>query len=404
MKLAIATLILALACPATITAVTAAQELPPEAEQPAAQAVAQFDDFKVVNSTVGYAPSERFLKFINDAESETSEPGMFEGRGPIAILFLVFIGGLALNLTPCVLPMIPINLAIIGAGAQAGSRTRGFLLGGVYGGAMAAVYGALGLAVILTAGSFGSLNASPWFNAAIAAIFIVLGLAMFDVLLIDLSRFASSTRIGASGRGSFALAFGMGAIAALLAGACVAPVVLQVVLFSSDLYARGAAIALGLPFVLGLGMGLPWPIAGAGMAALPKPGAWMVRVKQGFGVLILATAVYYGYESYSIFRHSSNPPVVEGTDKDGWHHSLPEALAVAKAEKKQILIDMWATWCKNCTVMDETTFQDPVVKTAMSKYVLLKYQTEDPDMQPAKALMDRLRSVGLPTYAVLQPH
>ena len=58
---------------------------------------------------------------------------MFEGRGPLAILLLVFLGGLALNLTPCVLPMIPINLAIIGAGAQAGSRGRGFLLGGAYG-------------------------------------------------------------------------------------------------------------------------------------------------------------------------------------------------------------------------------------------------------------------------------
>jgi len=401
MKLAISILILALASTATITAVTTAQEVTPDSAQ--AQAIAQFDEFEVVNTTVGYVPSERFLKFIRDAESETREPGMLEGRGPIAILFLVFVGGLALNLTPCVLPMIPINLAIIGAGAQAGSRTRGFLLGGVYGGAMAAVYGVLGVIVILTAGSFGSLNSSPWFNAAIAAIFIVLGLAMFDVLLIDLSRFSSSMNIGASSRGSFALAFGMGAIAALLAGACVAPVVLQVVLFSSDLYARGAAIALGLPFVLGLGMGLPWPIAGAGMASLPKPGAWMVRVKQAFGVLILATAAYYGYESYSIFRHSSNPPIVEGMDKDGWHHSMSEALAVAKAENKQILIDMWATWCKNCTVMDETTFQDPAVKAAMSKYVLLKYQAEDPEVQPAKALMDRLQSVGLPTYAVLQP-
>ena len=89
---------------------------------------------------------------------------MFEGRGPLAILLLVLVGGLALNLTPCVLPMIPINLAIIGAGAQAGSRSRGFLLGGAYGAAMAFVYGVLGLIVILTAGTFGTINASPWFN------------------------------------------------------------------------------------------------------------------------------------------------------------------------------------------------------------------------------------------------
>src|SRR6185436_12969531 len=99
---------------------------------------------------------------------------------------------------------------------------------------------------------------------------------------------------GGGGRGSLALAFGMGAIAALLAGACVAPVVIQVVLFSSNLYAQGSVIALGLPFVLGIGMAIPWPIAGAGLTRLPKPGAWMVRVKQALGIVILATAAYYG--------------------------------------------------------------------------------------------------------------
>ena len=95
----------------------------------------------------------------------------------------------------------------------------------------------------------------------------------------------------------------MGAVAALLAGACVAPVVIQVVLFSSNLYATGTTIALALPFCLGIGMAIPWPIAGAGLAALPKPGMWMVRVKQAFGVFILATAAYYGYEAYSIFAN-----------------------------------------------------------------------------------------------------
>src|SRR5262245_66105509 len=85
--------------------------------------------------------------------------------------------------------MIPINLAIIGAGVQAGSRSRGFLLGGAYGAAMAFVYGLLGLAVILTASTFGTINASPWCNLAIALLFVVLALAMFDLVNIDFSRF-----------------------------------------------------------------------------------------------------------------------------------------------------------------------------------------------------------------------
>ena len=215
---------------------------------------------------------------------------MFEGRGPLMILLLVLVGGLALNLTPCVLPMIPINLAIIGAGAQAGSRGRGFMLGSAYGVAMALVYGAIGLVVILTAGTFGTINSSPWFNLGIAILFVVLGAGdvrrAADRLL---DQYAGNLGTSSS-RGSFALAFSMGAVAALLAGACVAPVVIQVVLFSSNLYATGTKLALALPFCLGLGMAIPWPIAGAGLAALPKPGMWMVRVKQAFGVFILATA------------------------------------------------------------------------------------------------------------------
>src|SRR6266496_1512750 len=265
--------------------------------------VTELDGFEVLSTTGGYLRSAAFLEFIHNAERGIKEKGMFEGRGPLAILLIVFVGGLALNLTPCVLPMIPINLAIIGAGTRAGSRGRGFLLGCAYGGAMALVYGALGLVVILTAGTFGTINASPWFNAGIAILFVVLGLAMFDVLLIDFSSYSSRFGTGSQGRGTFLLAFTMGAVAALLAGACVAPVVIQVVLFSSNLYATGTKIALALPFFLGIGMAVPWPIAGAGLAALPKPGAWMVRVKQGLGVIILFTAAYYGYLAYELLSN-----------------------------------------------------------------------------------------------------
>ena len=120
-------------------------------------------------TTFGYLSSSDFLTFIHNAENGVREKGLFEGRGPIAILLIVLLGGLALNLTPCVLPMIPINLAIIGAGAQAGSRGRGFLLGGAYGAAMALVYGVLGLIVILTASTFGTINSYSWFNPGIAA-------------------------------------------------------------------------------------------------------------------------------------------------------------------------------------------------------------------------------------------
>ena len=370
--------------------------------------LSQLDQFTVASSTGGYIATDDFLKFIRNAESGVKEPGLFEGRGPLAILLLVLLGGLALNLTPCVLPMIPINLAIIGAGAGSGSRSRGFLLGGAYGAAMALVYGVLGVVVIMTAGTFGTINASPWFNVAIAVIFVALALAMFDVFEIDLSRFSGSIGTDPSKRGSVPVAFVMGGVAALLAGACVAPVVIQVVLFSSDLYARGTVAALALPFLLGIGMAVPWPLAGAGLTALPKPGAWMVRVKQGFGVLILATAAYYGYLAYGLFADrwvdaKQVAASVEEKLKAGWHASLVEGLAAAQREQKPVLVDMWATWCKNCLVMDETTLADASVKTALDGYVKVKLQAEQPDEEPARSIMARFDAVGLPTYVILHP-
>lgn len=368
---------------------------------------AMLDDFTIAGTTGGYQNTSEFLEFIRRAEAGIQTRGMFEGRGPLAILFLVLVGGLALNLTPCVLPMIPINLAIIGAGAQAQSRGRGFLLGSAYGAAMALVYGTLGLVVILTSGTFGTINSSPWFNLGIAVLFVVLGLAMFDVLLIDFSKY-SSRFTGSGSRGSLLLAFTMGAVAALLAGACVAPVVIQVVLFSSNLYATGTRLALALPFCLGIGMAIPWPIAGAGLAALPRPGMWMVRVKQAFGVFIIATALYYGYEAYAIFANRWVDPAVVASSvreqvKAGWHSSLAEGLAVARREHKPVLIDVWATWCKNCLTMDKTTLANADVKTALSDYVKIKYQAENPDDQPAKGLLQRLSAPGLPAYAILKP-
>jgi thiol:disulfide interchange protein DsbD len=393
--------------------IVAPKPVKPAAAAPATptDAMAMLDRFAVRGTDGGYLPAATFTKFVEDAQAGIAQRGMFEGRGPLAILLIVFLGGLALNLTPCVLPMIPVNLAIIGAGSQVkeaeGSRSRGLLLGSVYGAAMALVYGVLGLIVILSAQTFGTINSSPWFNLGIAVLFVALALAMFDVFEIDFSKYSANVGTGSS-RGSVMLAFTMGGVAALLAGACVAPVVIQVVLFSTNLYATGTPAALALPFVLGLGMAAPWPFAGAGISALPKPGAWMVRVKQGFGVIILLTAGYYAYTAYGIFRDRSVDPAqvsssVDELLKDGWHADLAEGLAVAEREGKPVLIDMWATWCKNCLTMDKTTLVDPSVKAALDGFVKIKFQAESPDESPAREVMQRFGAVGLPTYVVLTP-
>ncbi len=155
-------------------------------------------------------------------------------------------------------------------------------------------------------------------------------------------------------------------------------------------------------------MAIPWPIAGAGLTRLPKPGAWMVRVKQALGIVILATAAYYGYLAYTLFADrwvdaGEVTSSVEALVKDGWHASLDEGLAVARRERKPVLVDMWATWCKNCLTMDKTTLADPAVKAALNGYVKIKFQAEHLDESPAREVIERLGGIGLPTYAILRP-
>ena len=171
-----------------------------------------------------------------------------------------------------------------------------------------------------------------------------------------------------------------------------APVVIQVVLFSSNIYSTGTHVALALPFVLGIGMAMPWPFAGAGMAALPRPGAWMVRVKQAFGVVILVTAAYYCHLAYTLFadRWVDASAVTSSVDekiKEGWHSSLAEGLEIARREQKPVLIDLWATWCKNCLTMDKTTFEDASVFGARPIWSTAKMpatQTTSREVQSAR--------------------
>lgn len=360
------------------------------------------DQFETVRTDGGIKNVDEMLAFLSldDGKEPAAAAGLLEGKGIVLIIALVLLGGLALNLTPCVLPMIPVNLAIIGAGSAAASKRQGFIRGGVYGLGIAVAYGGLGIFTVLTGSKFGTLNASPVFNFAIAIVFLVLTLAMFDVLNIDLSRFSS--RMGGSAdkkRGGLIPAFSMGVVAALLAGACVAPMVIAVLLQATTMYAAGNPAGLFLPLLLGIGMGLPWPIAGAGLAVLPKPGMWMIRVKHGFGVLIAIMALYYGYLGYELLGgHGADVSSEQEIAR------LEQELQQALDEDRPVFIDFWASWCKNCLTMNATTFKDEKVINRLHDFQEIRFQAEDPGHEQIKKLMDRYNLPGLPGYVVLVPN
>ena len=189
-------------------------------------------------------------------------------------------------------------------------------------------------------------------------------------------------------------AFGMGALSAVLAGACVAPILISVLLLTTDLVAKGNRLAVLLPFVMGLGMALPWPFAGAGMKVLPKPGAWMKWVNRAFGVIVLGFAAWYGWLAWQGWSRTSETHEMRRAD------AVPSSL-VSRLESspRPVLVDCWATWCKNCAAMDKV-MEKPEVQKALKPFAVIRLQAEDiSELRKLKGF-ESIR--GLPAFAIFE--
>lgn len=207
---------------------------------------------------------------------------------------LFFLAGLGLTFTPCVLPMLPILTGVVLRGQIGGAR--GFILSSVYVVAMALCFAILGALM----GVFGAeLNIqarlqSPWVLVPFAAFFALFALAMFGLFEMRLPQFISAPLNALSGKtrgGSIWGAALLGVFSSLLVSPCVSAPLAAALLYIS---ASGDAWGGGLKLLaLGLGMGAPLVLfATGGGSILPKSGAWMVSVRNSFGVLLLAVALW----------------------------------------------------------------------------------------------------------------
>ena len=211
---------------------------------------------------------------------------------PLIALGAAFSGGLLASLAPCTYPLLPIVSAYVGSRTDGPkNRLTSFFLSLAYVVGMALVYACMGMFAALTGSFFGQVSSSPWALILVANVLLLVALNIFGVVPFP-SWFSGRTlQTSVSGVPG---AFLIGAATGLVASPCTSPVLFGLLTYVAT--TKDAVFGGALVFVFSLGMGALLVVAGTFsgfLAALPKPGQWMVRVKTAMGVLILLLAEYY---------------------------------------------------------------------------------------------------------------
>ncbi len=365
------------------------------------------------------------------------------------LLVVLFLGGLATNLTPCVFPMIPITLRLLGR--QGASP---FLNSSLYAAGIIVTYSLLGLVAAATGGLFGSLLASTTFNVIFATLFVLFGLSMLGFGDLSVLQRVGS-RIGSGGNGP-GQTFLMGAGAGLVAAPCTGPILGSLLAVTTQMPLSKAFL---LFFVYAVGFGFPYIFLGLSAARVTRirlSHYWQLAVKLVFASAMFGLALYYlripahqwlqGMHGQwrttalltlgvgvaatlaVLFRPGwdfkktlhiiptlllgiglfAGTQWLTGGDRQSaivlhWHKTETEGLATAQTAQKPILIDGWAEWCEACKKMDATTFQDATIRQKLlDEWVLIKLDLTDLNDANEK-LAEKYGLQGLPTLVLLPP-
>jgi thioredoxin:protein disulfide reductase len=370
-----------------------------------------------------------------------------------------FLAGLALAFTPCVLPMVPIVAGIIAGEGTGVTRMRGFTLSLAYVLGMAATYTIAGVAFAAAGQQAQTLFQQPWIIILFAVLFVAMALSMFGFYTVQMPTFIQtklallSTRQRAS---SYPGVVVMGILSALIVTTCVGPALVAAlsVIGQSGKMARGG-IAL---FSMAFGMGVPLLVVGASAGQLlPRAGVWMDTVKQAFGALMLAVAVWMlsrilpervsfllwilplaslafillratfrtgtgrliaralgsAAAVYAVllgigaFKGATDP--LQPLQLTAAHAQLPfqriksledldAQVAAASAAGKSVMLDFYADWCVSCKEMEKYTFPQAAVRTALADTVWLQADVTANDATD-QAMLKHFGIFGPPTIA-----
>ena len=312
---------------------------------------------------------------------------LFQNSTPLVLGgFLVF--GLLLAFTPCVLPMIPILSGIIAGEGASLSKSRALGLSLAYVIGMAIAYAIAGVAAAYSGSLLAAALQNAWVLGTFALIFVALALSMFGLYEIKLPGFLHQRLDEAQRRlpgGRVASVAGMGALSAVIVSPCVAAPLAGALLYIAQ--TRDVALGGAALFTMALGMGVPLLVVGISEGALlPKSGPWLNRVKQFFGVLLLAVAAWIVAPLFLTGK---------GDTKFERVASIAELDAKLAAPGKPVMLDFYADWCVSCKEMEHFTFSDARVKQEFAGMLLLQVDvTANTDEH--KALLKRFSLFGPP--------
>lgn len=377
----------------------------------------------------------------NPDEEKVSK--FIEEKGLILGILIIFVWGLALNLTPCIYPLIPITISYFGS-QSSGNKFQSIMMGVFYALGMSVTYSLLGLFAALTGSILGTALQNPIVIIVIALVFIALSTSMFGLWEIRVPQ-KLALEGNKNRKGLFGSLF-MGLLVGFIAAPCIGPIVLSLLVYVGKL--GNPFMGFFLFFVLSMGLGVPYIFLAAfssSISKLPRSGEWMISVKIIFGLVLIIMALntlgpLIPENIYSIvfplsiilsgiyliifdnkglnakgYTKVKYAIAIAGiafgvwtlkpeshTAEVAWKNlsSVEQIEASIKSENKPIMIDFYADWCAQCKELDKYTYVDgKVVELSKSlNNIKIDLTKENSDISTKYGIK------GLPVVLFMKPN